>query len=227
MAVIGLRGGGAAKRFARAGWRVLVVEPDAVAVRTAERHLHFSAGEVPVTVSDPRVWARRDTARFAAVVLDAFDAGFVPCHLVTREFFHDLRPRLAAGGLLAVALPAAGWADPAVTGLAATMRTAFANVLVLPTSEPPDTPGAIVLLASDRALDLPDERLPQPSDHLMNLEEHWGVVEMTHAWFNRFEPAAAAPFTDDRNPVELWSDRALRATRAELHDSFRGPARSW
>ncbi|HUK63388.1 MAG TPA: hypothetical protein VLV15_08645, partial [Dongiaceae bacterium] len=64
---------------------------------------------------------------------------------------------------------------------------------------------------------------------LINPEEHWAVVQMNHAWFNRFVPRTegAVTITDDRNPIDLWSDPVQRAARAELHASFaRGP-RSW
>jgi hypothetical protein len=115
-----------------------------------------------------------------------------------------------------------------IATLAAELETRFRTVLALPTSEPPNAIGSVVLAASDRALDLPDERLPQPTDYFMNLEEHWAVVQMNHAWLNRFTPrtACAVILTDDRNPIDLWNDPVQRTARAELHRSF-GKTRSW
>jgi spermidine synthase len=229
MLVLGLRGGSMAKGFARRGWRVRVVEPDPLAIRVASEHLSFSRDEVPVTVADLRVACRRETRRFPVVIVDAFADGPTPFHLVTREFFAEVKRRLNPGGVLALAIASGGWKDPLIASLAATLRTSFRTVLALPTSEPPNTLGSIVLLASDRNLDLPDERLPQPTEFFMNLEEHWSVVQMNHAWFNRYQPPAAdaVVLTDDLNPIDRWTDRIQHSSRLELHELFRKTGAGW
>ena len=225
--MLGLRGGALAKRFARGGWRVRVVEPDPLAVDVAAKHLFFQPTEVPVLVSDLRAGLRRESGRYPVVIVDAFDRGNLPPHLVTREFFAAVGSRLRPDGIVALSVLTTGWTDPVVGALAATLRQSFRTVLALPTSEPPNTLGSIVLLATNRDLSLPDERLPQPTDFLMNLEEHWKVVQMNHAWFNRYEPAAATPLTDDRNPADRWGDRIQHASRVELHQTFGRRWASW
>ncbi len=227
--VLGLHGGGIPLRFARASWRVSVVEPDPLAVRMAEENLSFHAAEVRLTVDDVRRFCRRTSRRYPVVIDDAFDVGVAPAHLVTREALAEIGARVAPDGILALVIVTQGWNDPLLASLARMLGERFRTVLALPTSEPPDAIGSIVVLASDRDLALPDERLPQPTDYLMNLDEHWLVVQMTHAWFNRFVPPVrgAVVLTDDRDPIDLWSDRVLAASRVELHRSFAGMPRSW
>jgi spermidine synthase len=225
--VIGLRGGTLAKRFAREGWRVRAVEADPLAIRISEDRFGFDRTEVPVAATDPRVFARRGSGRFAAVVVDAFGHSAIPFHLVTREFFTALAARLLPGGVLALAVETQGWNDPLVAALAATLRTRFPTVLALPTGEPPTALGSMVLLASDRPLTLPDERLPDPTHFHANPERHWSVVQMNHAWFNRFEPAAGAVLTDDRSPSDLWSARIQHAARIEVHEFLGSRGKSW
>jgi spermidine synthase len=227
--VLGLRGGAVAKRLARAGWRVRVVEPDPLAVQEASTHLSFHPDESPVVVADVRVFCRTTSRRYPVVVMDAFDTSVVPFHLITREALETIADRVAENGIMALAIATRGWEDPLIGSIAAMLRGRFRTVIALPTSEPPTALGSIVLLASNRALELPDERLPQPTEYLMNPEEHWGVVQMNHAWFNRFTPRTrgAVVLTDDRNPIDLWSDPVEHASRIELHESFARAPRSW
>ena len=53
--------------------------------------------------------------------------------------------------------------------------------------------------------------------------------DRTHAWDNRFVPdiTGVPVLTDDRNPVDLWSERINRAARRDLHEYFRELGSSW
>jgi spermidine synthase len=218
-----------AKQFAREGWRVRVVEPDPMAARVATELLSFHATEVRLTIADARRFCRTTSGRYAAVIFDAFDRGSIPPHLITRECLASVADRVAPNGVLALAIVTRGWNDPVIVSLAAMLGERFHSVFALPTSEPPNALGSIVLLASNGSLDLPDERLPQPTDFLMNPDEHWAVVQMNHAWFNRFAPLTrgAVILTDDRNPIDVWSDPVQHAARVDLHRSFATPPKSW
>jgi hypothetical protein len=57
---------------------------------------------------------------------------------------------------------------------------------------------------------------------------HFLSVQMNHAWDNRFEPAPGGlVLTDDRNPVDIWSERINLAARKELHALWKVPGSSW
>src|SRR5262249_30723005 len=147
MLVLGLRGGALPLAFARSGWHVTVVEPDMDAVAVSRR-VSYKPGELPLVAADPRVFLRRDTTRRSVIVVDAFGGSWMPGTLCTRECVAELADRLQDSGLLVDVVEAHGWGDPLIGALGATLRTRFAHVIALPTSEPQTALGTILLLAS-------------------------------------------------------------------------------
>jgi hypothetical protein len=122
-------------------------------------------------------------------------------------------------GILAMNIECAGWYHILVRSLAATLRTSFAHVIAMPIAEPENAFGNMILLASDRPLDFNEDVLGNPYDYIDDPYWHWVVVERNHAWANRFEPElrGAPVLTDDRNPVDLWSEAANHKGRKLLH----------
>ncbi len=228
MLVLGLRGGALPLSFARAGWRVSVVEPDSAAVAAA-RLVSFKQGETPLEAADPRRFLRRDTRHHSVVVVDTFGDSEMPFTLCTREFFATLAARLQPDGIAAVLVETHGWDDALVGTLAATMRESLPHVVALPTVEPPDALGTMILLASRGALTIPDEQLPDLTGYLQNPDALWAAQQLKHAWLSQFEPPrqGAVVMTDDRTPIDLWSDRLNLVARRELHQFFGSAGGSW
>ena len=228
MLVLGLRGGALPLSFARSGWRVRVVEPDAVAAEVS-RSVSYKPGELQLEVADPRRYVRSDRQRYSVAVVDAFGNSDVPWTLATREFIADLSRRVSDDGLVVMIVEAHGWGDPLVGALGATLKTQFAHVKALPTSEPPIALGTILLFASREPLPFSDEQLPDPSDYFQNPEALWVVQQQAHAWLNRYDPqpADAAVLTDDRTALDVWGDRVNRVARRELHTFFGASGGSW
>jgi len=105
--IIGLGGGTAAKQFVHyyPDTIVDVVEIDPVVVQTARRYF----GVVPsdrlrIHVGDGRMFLKHATGTWDLIVIDAYTTnGYgdtIPPHLVTREFFREVKQRLAPGGVL-------------------------------------------------------------------------------------------------------------------------------
>jgi spermidine synthase len=228
MLVLGLRGGTLPLSFARSGWRVRVVEPDSVAAAVSRR-VSYRPGEIPLEIADPRRFVRTDRSRYSVAVVDAFANSDLPWTLCTREFVADLAERITPDGLVVVLVEAHGWGDPMLGALGATLRTKFAHVLALPTSEPQTALGTVLLFASHQPVPFRDEQLPDPTTYFQNPEALWVVQQQSHAWLNRYEPqpADAAVLTDDRNRVDVWADRVNHAARAELHTFFGPHGGSW
>lgn len=228
MLVLGLRGGTLPLAFARSGWRVRVVEPDSDAAAVAKT-VAYRPGELELVSSDARRFVRADRSRYSVIVVDAFGGSEIPPALCSREFVRTLAPRLTPDGLVVVSVEAHGWGDPLVQALAATLRTAFAHVQALPTSEPQNALGTILLVASPAPLPLTDEQLPNPTTFFQNPDALWAVQQQLHAWLNRYEPQAggAMVLTDDRSMVEVWADRVNHAARKELHTFFGPRGGSW
>ena len=228
MLVLGLRGGTLPLAFARSGWRVRVVEPDKERVK-ASRRVSYKPGEVPLQVAEIRRFLHRDHGRHSIIVLDAFADSYMPFPLCTREFVDLAASRLLDDGMLVVSVETLGWDDPMLASLAATLRTRFAHVIALPTSEPPNAVGTILLMATRQPIQLTDEQLPDPTQFFQNPDALWLVQQQTHAWLNRFEPKPvnARVLTDDKSMIEVWSDRLNLAERAELHSFFGPNGGSW
>lgn len=220
--LIGLGGGSAAKELTWRGWQVDAVEIDSVVTGVARRHFGLKPIHARVHHADGRRYLRAAADRHEMVFLDAFGSSSIPFHLVTSEAFGLVRERLAPDGVVVVNLESLGWDHALVRSIAATLRTRFRHVLALPIAEPPDRLGNLILLASDRAMDIADEVVGSPIDYLHDEYQHWRSLVRRHAWDNRFEPSpeGAAVLTDDRNPVDLWSEEINRSARRELHATF-------
>jgi hypothetical protein len=106
--------------------------------------------------------------------------------------------------------------------MGATLKTSFEHVLALPLAEPRDAFGNLVLVASNRELDLPEAALGRPSEFLDDHYWHWAVVTRNHAWDNRFDPApeGGVVLTDDLNPVDLWAEDINLEARRRLHRDY-------
>jgi spermidine synthase len=221
MVLVGLGGGSVVKRFAGEGWRVDAVEIDPVVTRIAREHFGLEDKEAVVHHMDGRRFFGTTDETFDVVIMDAFGSSSIPFHLVTRESFALIRSRLVPKGILAVNVEATAWDDILVQSLGATMQRVFEHVVVLPMAEPPNTLGNLVLLASDRPLELVNEP-PVPMDRFSR------EYNRAHAWDNRFEvdPEGVPILTDDHNPVDVWSEHVNVASRRWLHEQF-DPQVSW
>ena len=229
MLLVGLGAGSVAKSFHRSGWQVDVVEIDPEVTRIARAYFGLDDNDATIVHMDGRRFLARATKSWDLIVVDAYGSSAIPFHLVTSEAFGELAARLKPDGVLAINVEAVGWEDPLIGALTRTIGVHLDHVLALPTSEPPTVLGNLILLASDREMDFPLEKLGAPYDYLPDPYMHQVVVQRNHAWDNRFVPRTdnAPILTDDLNPVDLWAERINRVARKELHDFFKKDGLSW
>ncbi len=224
MLVLGLGGGVVVQAYHQAGWKVDAVEIDPSVVHAAREYFGLRPQDAKVAIEDARHFLRESEQRWDLIVVDAFGSSSIPFHLVSEEFFALAKAHLKPHGILAMNVECREWHDPLVASVGLTLKQQFPVVWALPTQEPPNTLGNVVLLgAMDPEFQLPDERLPRPLDFINDDYEHWRVVQMNHAWANRFDPTqlpGAQILSDDRNRVDLWSDAVNRKARAELREFF-------
>ncbi|MCD6405401.1 MAG: fused MFS/spermidine synthase [Planctomycetes bacterium] len=100
---IGLGAGAIPKFFARAfpDCRCDVAEIDAKVVDVARRYFFFpELPNVHVTVMDGRMFLRRSEGDYDIIFLDAYRDQMIPFHLMTREFFKELKSKLSPQGFL-------------------------------------------------------------------------------------------------------------------------------
>ncbi len=81
-----------------------LVEIDAAVDRVAKRFFDFKPGpKMRVFIEDGRVFVKRIRAQnpqYNMIMLDAFDADYIPEHLLTREFLQEVKAILAPDGVL-------------------------------------------------------------------------------------------------------------------------------
>ncbi len=230
MLLIGLGGGSIANSYSIAGWQVEAVEIDPVVTKVATKYFGFRTEECRVFHADGRQFLRSHHERYDLIIMDAFGSGSIPFHLVTQQFFELVREHLQPDGVFAINLQSIGWESSLVKAVAATLKTLFTEVLALPLHEPPNALGNVLLIAANRPLEFPDEYLGKPADFVdVDPYEHWKVVQRNHAWDNRFVPETfgAEIITDDRNPVDVWSEEINFRERKELHRFFGDLGVSW
>ena len=221
--IVGLGGGAAARGFAREGWQVDAVEIDARVTRVAREYFGLRPTDAYVHTMDGRRYLAEVKDPYDVIFLDAFGSSAIPFHLVTAEAFALARSRLRPGGVLILNVESVGWRDVLVGAVGATLSTSFPHVLALPIAEPPDRLGNVVLLASDREMQISLEALGNPVDFVVDPYLHWVVVLRNHAWSNRFPLGRrdGQVITDDLSPVDVWADRINLVARRELHEMFR------
>lgn len=229
MLVLGLGGGSIPVSFSADGWSVDVVELDPAVTELAREYFGFRSDAARVHHMDARTYLRMTDKRYDLIVLDAYGSGAFPFQLVSSEFFELVRSHLAADGMLGVNIDSRGWRNRLVFSLAATLRTRFPHSIALPVTEPPDAVGNVLLFASSRPIEFPEDRLRNPFESIMDDFLHWRSVQMNHAWNNRFAPDSTKGMviTDDHNPVDLWSEAMRLPMRAGVHKYFGEQRLNW
>lgn len=81
-----------------------IVEIDDAVVRVAKKYFSFAENDnMTVSVSDARVFIRRANLRgdqYDMIILDAFTGDYIPEHLMTREFFEEVKQLMTADAAL-------------------------------------------------------------------------------------------------------------------------------
>jgi spermidine synthase len=226
MLLVGLGGGSVVKNYAQAGWEVDAVEIDPVVIAIAQDHFGLQASEGKIFHMDGRQYLLRHEESYEFVALDAFGSSAIPFHLVTEEAFALIASRLKPGGIVAMNIETVGWHHILTRSLARTLKTSFSHVLALPTQEPPENIGNIILLASNREISLNRPITGEFTDSKYQLTP---AYHQTHAWNNRFSPDTreAPVLTDDLNPVDLWAEAINLVARRDLHWYFEDSGLSW
>lgn len=102
MLMIGLGGGSTTTYLARylRGMAVDSVELDPGVIAVAKKYFGLRATErVRFIENDGRVFLARNKAPYDLIMLDAFRGGYVPFHLLTREFYALVKDRLTPTGV--------------------------------------------------------------------------------------------------------------------------------
>ena len=181
------------------------VDPEVIAV--ADRFLELDRSHLKTVAADGRIWLRASEDEFDLIILDAYRQPSIPDHLATTEYFEDVRAHLAPGGLAVLNVFGPAGRSRILDGITATWTAVFATAQILP--GPPFDGLASHLLFGGPAVPVDIHRHP--------LDEIPPVLRASWRLFARTRelraPPGELPWTDDRAPVELLTDRAYRSLR--------------
>ncbi|WIO73674.1 fused MFS/spermidine synthase [Porticoccaceae bacterium LTM1] len=206
--VIGL-GGGILPRTLRdifPNTKVTSVEIDPAVVKVAEKYFHFNSDENNIVVTqDARVFVKRaglQNKKFDFIILDAFNGDYIPGHLMTLEFFQELRKILTPQGVL---LANTFSRSELIDSEAATYHAAFGHFYLLTQSG-----------LGNRILMMSNGDLPSKTDMYRNMVELAPMLEKygveSAKLFNGINKKpdwdkSAKVLTDQYSPVNILNGR--------------------
>jgi SAM-dependent methyltransferase len=153
-----------------------------------------------VHAADARPWLRQQkNTRFDQISIDAYRQPYIPFYLTTREFFQEVRDRLAPGGVVILNVGHPEGEDQLEKVLAATMAEAFPHILRDPV-EPTNTQ----LIAS--ASPLSKDKLVASSSRMPPVLQPL-AIDLA----GRLAPPLRGGdvYTDDKAPVEWLVDKSI------------------
>jgi spermidine synthase len=202
--VVGLGAGIVPGWYAKQGVETVAVDIDPV-VAAAARAFFALDPRVQVVIDDARRYIAAGREHFDYVILDVFNGDTTPGYLLSAESFAAMHSRLAPGGVLAMNFAGSLDGSGGAGALVRTMRTVFQHVAVYPVFDTATSrQGNMVILAADRALDLPaglalDEVHPLAAA---------GVAKALRGAYS-LRPAGALVLSDDFNPIDV-ADVAMK-----------------
>jgi len=196
------------RRFPEAKVDVVEIDPEVIAVGRK----FFRLDEFPrvtAIAADGRRYIRTSGEQFDFIFGDAYNGvQFVPPHLVTREFFEEVRARLKPAGVFVMNLIGSAQGDRSLLfwRVMNGVRAAFPHTQLYGTSARiPDAQQNLIIVASASPLDersdawLAANRAPNPIGDLLQTRIDTVTAPDPGAWF-----------TDDFNPVEITVAHQLR-----------------
>jgi spermidine synthase len=197
------------KRFPEADVSVVEIDPEVVAVGRK----YFRLDEYPrvhAFAADGRRYLRTSENQYDFIFGDAYNGvQFVPPHLVTREFFAEVRDKLTPSGVFVMNLIGStqGNHSDLFWSVMNSVRLEFKETILFGTSSHnPAESQNLIIVASREPIE------PRIKGWLR-------AQTSVHPHFSRLldsridliaNPAQTAVFTDDHNPVELTVARQLR-----------------
>jgi spermidine synthase len=155
---------------------------------------------IRVINQDGRVFLSRTAERYDVVIVDAYaQQVYIPFHLVTGEFFRQVRKTLSPGGILAINVAAARDNSPLLRGVLNTLAGEFGHVQCWRIGATPSN----VVLASDEPLVVGRLGKAAATD-LRELARH-AVMRLRPVPFD----AKGVRLTDDWAPIERMVDWEL------------------
>jgi spermidine synthase len=206
LAIVGLAAGTIARQYTHVYGNIPIdgIEIDPGIVEAAQVWFEMNAQTLPnlrVIVEDGRFALRQSRERYTVIALDAYKPPYIPWHLTTIEFFHEVRARLTPRGVIAINVGRTPQDRRLVEALTATLLHVFPTVHTI------DVPRSFntILVATQMPTSLTDfvrayDALPHDAPALLRstFDSALGSIVETRA--------SDLIFTDERAPLETLID---------------------
>lgn len=188
------------------GSHVDVVEIDPAVIEVGRKFFKLDQHpNVHAHASDARRYLRHSEGGYDLIFGDAYNGRqHIPAHLVTKEFFSEVKGRLSPNGvfLMNVISAVQGERSVLLAHILGTVRSVFPHVEAFAVHGPSTEPQNVILLASNQSWK------PWLEDRsYLSHSQQYRMVSSRLA--ERQLPAELPPFTDDFNPVEAIIARQL------------------
>jgi len=218
--VLGLGAGVIPAAFEARGAAVEVVEINRRAFEAARDHFNYRPGPgTRLVFADARTQVRRCGPDHDIVFVDLFSGDGIPEHLLTREFFADVRRCLAKGGVVAInSFLDAAHMEP-TRAVLATLADVFGRVAFVEQAHPPSRPitngflfaarepGRLDHLAAMR-IEATDRISPHMAEQMAASLKSLRIVDAASPLV-----AGAPTLSDDDNPLAALAASAQMAYR--------------
>jgi spermidine synthase len=201
VALIGLAAGTIARQYSAVYGPLPIdgVEIDPEIVRVGREYFAMDAPNLNAIVADGRYSLAHSDQRYTVVGVDAYRLPYIPPHLTTVEFFHQVRDHLTADGVVAINVGHTPEDYRLVEAMLATLLQVFPSAHVI---DVPNSFNAVVVATL------------QPSEagylllNLPNLEgdEFLSQTALAAAANLRLTKPGTVIFTDDRAAIELMTN---------------------
>ncbi|MFN8113942.1 MAG: fused MFS/spermidine synthase [Solirubrobacterales bacterium] len=201
VAILGNAAGTAARMYGHyfPEARVDGVEIDGELTDIGRKYFDLQGPDLHTYTDDARPWLRRSDGDYDVIVVDAYRQPYIPFYLATKEFFEQVRDRLAPGGVVVVNVGHPEGNDDLEKAISATMADVFPTVI----RDPLEDANTLVLgseapASADRLVD----SIAMLPDDLKNL----AAIEA-----QRVGPmlTGGPVYTDDKAPVEWLIDKSI------------------
>jgi predicted membrane-bound spermidine synthase len=210
--VIGLAGGTIARHMLEAFPEAHVdgVEIDGDVVELGKAYFDDGDPRITPIVMDGRIFLQTTDKRYDLVMMDAYRQPYIPFHLVTVEFFEEVRAHMSDDAVLAVNVAGVrGVSRDLAAMIYRTMREVFPSVTLVDATRSND-----VIIATTR--EKPADAAVQ---HLTLMKQSAGLARIRRSLPNKIVGPVegweqARVLTDDQAPVEMaWDLMALAYAR--------------
>jgi len=215
--VVGLGAGTIAKQITEAYGPVEIdgVEIDPAIIELGREYFDMKEPNLRVHATDGRAFLAAATEPYDWVIVDAYQGSDIPSHLITREFFEQLKQHMTPHGVISINV---AWWEPEdselIRRIAATLEGTFPTVGAVTGISARS--GAVMLASGEGAS-------PENIGPTAKLVGHSGLAEIAGELADEEAPRLeypeklGPPLTDDRGLVSEIVDRMYRKARQEAY----------